>query len=126
MTEAAERGDVSVARKLWEYYLSRSEDDKAAPWEDRLIRAGYSGVIGHRSDTLFSEAYRLKDADPRKLALLKRSLDLEARYRKAVAGTVDHVMMNGKLEEIRFSGEPDEGTRRMQTLLARVEEAQSK
>lgn len=126
MTDAVDRGDVSVAKKLWDYYLWRGEDDKAAPWDDRLVRAGYPDAIGHRSDMLLREAYHLKDTDPKKLALLKQSRDLEARYRKAVAGKVVHVMVNGKYDDIRFSGEPHEGTRNMQKLLARVEAAQRK
>ena len=122
----AQSGDLPAERDVWGYYTICDYMDQAKYWEDRLLRAGDADALAARSEELFQAAYPLKDADPRKLFLLKQSLDLEARYRKAVAGRVIHVEVNGKLEAIRFSGEPDEGTANMRKILARVEATQSK
>ena len=126
LADKARSGDLSAAKELWDHYLWQGDREKAAPWEDQLFNAGDPEVIGHRSDELFSKAYHLSDTDPMKLALLKRSLFLEARYRKATAGRVLHVWINGKYWDVRQTGEPDEGTRNMQNILARVETAQRK
>ncbi|MFL6727070.1 MAG: hypothetical protein ACJ8FS_11240 [Sphingomicrobium sp.] len=126
LTGKARSGDLSAAKELWEHYTWYDDFQHAAPWEERLSNAGEPEVIGYRSDMLFSKAYRLQDADPMKLALLKRSLVLEARYRKATAGRVLHVWVNGKNVDMRQSGEPNEATRNMQNMLARVEAAQEK
>lgn len=125
-TIAAERGDVRAQKDLWDYYLAHEDERNAAIWEERLFNAGEPGAIGYRSDMLFSKAYKLSDTDPMKLTLLKRSLMLEARYRKATAGRVLHVMVNGKYVDIRQTGEPDQGTKRMREILARVQAAQGK
>jgi hypothetical protein len=124
LTEKASSGDLSAAKELWDHYVWYGDKEKAAPWEEQLFNAGDADVIGYRSSMLFSEAYHLADADPMKLALLKRSLALDGLRRKAIAGNVMHVMINGKLVDIPRTGEPDEGTANMQRILARVEVAQ--
>lgn len=120
----ARSGDLSAAKELWDHYMWYGDKVSASPWEEQLFNAGEPDVIAYRSDMLFSDAYHLSDTDPMKLALLKRSLVLEARYRKATAGRVLHVWMNGKNVDVRQTGEPDEGTKNMQNILARAEAAQ--
>jgi hypothetical protein len=122
----AEDGDLSAEKDVWGYYVACGEKARARYWEDRLFRAGDADALAARSDDIFMEAYDLRDNDPRKLSLLRRAVEVEARARKAHDGRTLHVIINGKEQEIHESGEPDEGTRTMQTLLARVEAAQQK
>ena len=122
----AKAGDVSAQRDVRGYYAACDDVAQATYWEDRLVRAGDADALAARSDDLYQQAYNLKDTDPRKLALLKQSLELEARYRTAAAGRVQHVMVNGQDEEITSSGKPDDRTANMRRILARVEAAQRK
>jgi len=119
-------GNLPAEKEVWGYYAACDDQGQANYWEDRLVRVGDADALAARSDQLFTVAHGLDDHDPRKLSLLKQSLSLEGQARKARAGRVLHVTVNGKIEDITMSGEPNEGTRTMQDLLARVEAAQHK
>ena len=126
LTNKARSGDLSAAKELWDHYSWYGDDENAAVWEELLFKAGEPEAIDHRTDELFHEAYHLADTDPMKLALLKRTVVVEARYRRITTGRVLHVMINGKIVDIRQSGEPDEFTKNIHDTLTRVEAAQGK
>ena len=124
-TREAQRGDVTAEKSLWHHY-GCTDKRKAAYWEERLVQQGDRDAMGVRASKLFSAADKLEDNDPRKLAMLDQSLVLEAKERRADAGRVDKVLVNGQWVEVRYTGEPDQGTRNMQAERDRVAALQGK
>lgn len=109
----AQSGDPAAAEALYHHYLAKGDDWQADTWETWLIDRGNAAATGRRAELRFEEAAKLPDDDPRKLALLKEAIELNARLPGLTA--TERVMVNGRIVDI--TAERKESRARFETEL---------